>query len=139
LAVSGNITTYVERGDTIAVGSEIMLVSAGGSYSVASGLTTVPLSRPYLGANLTSVEIHRLKNCTTGKYLVTYHPVIRGYYQINLMTNSVDEVQYVEFLSEGGLGGNYTLTVVSESAGQTVSATTAWLLGLLREQYRRCP
>jgi hypothetical protein len=37
----------------------------------------------------------------------------------------VDEVQYVEFESEGGLGGTYTITVTAQVKGRTLSHTSA--------------
>ncbi len=72
--------------------------------------THVPLSKPYRGANSTSVMIYRVTNCTTGKYQMTYTPTVRGYYQVSLMTNAVEAVQTVQLMSDGHLGGNLTLT-----------------------------
>ena len=133
LRIENDVSDLLERGDTVIILSEAMLVADEGVFDVVSGdssnyYTVVPLSRPYLGDNATSVTIYKVENCTAGKYLVTYTPNVRGYYQISLRTLSVNEVQFVEILSEGDLGGNYTLTVVSQLNGKTVSATTEDLL-----------
>ena len=67
-------------------------------------------------------------NCTAGKYLVQYLPEVRGFYHVSIQVPSVQEVQLIEIVSDGNLGGNFTLTVAAEdSEGTLVYSTTSIL------------
>lgn len=127
ITVLGDVTTRIAREDTILVVTETMMVSNTATYNFAGISTTVPLRRPYLGKSNSNFEVFKLSNCSTGKYTVTYTPKVRGYYNINILTQNVNEVQKVEFLTSGGLSGNYTLTVTSVVDGQLIAQTSTVL------------
>jgi hypothetical protein len=127
ITVGGDVTSLLMRGDTILVVTETMMISKTATFDYSGTNTTVPLSRPFLGSTTSSFEVYKLSNCSTGKYTVTYTPEVRGYYEINVLTQSVAEVQQVQFLSIGGLGGNYTLTVTSVVDGSLISQTSSVL------------
>ena len=147
--VNATAAAPVARGDTILVGQETMQVASyyatngqppyNANLTISNyggitklGHTVVPLARPYLGPSVTNVPVYRLRNCSTGSYLVTYAPFVRGTYQVNVQVPAVNEVQQVAFYTTGtgSLGGNYTLTaaVTNPSTGLTTAATTAPLL-----------
>ena len=101
LVVNATAAAPVARGDTILVGQETMQVAsyyatngqppynANVSLSTYGGVTNLghsvlPLARPYLGPSFTHLPVYRLRNCTTGSYLVTYTPWIRGAYRVNV-------------------------------------------------------
>jgi hypothetical protein len=92
--------------------------------------SSVPLSRPYIGDSITvgsPVNVYKLFNCTTGKYRVTYTPAVRGFYTINVLTKSVNEIQYFEFYSDqsyGNLNGTFTLTPSAMVDGYIRAQTT---------------
>jgi len=123
LYIFHDASNQVERGDTIKVGQETMLVTEEvellNVFTTVGGLnrySRVPLARPYLGDTIQNFNLYRLtndnykcSNCSTGKYLVRYFPTVRGYYHINVATRSVNEVQFVEIISTSkSLGGSFT-------------------------------
>lgn len=125
VTIQGNTSNTVFRGDSIVVGQEVLLVDASAPYSSTATLSIIPLSRPYLGANISNAIVHKVINCTTGTYSASYSPSIRGLYSISVKTPSVDEVQLVQFKSSGLLNGSYTLTVSATSLGVSQTQTTA--------------
>jgi hypothetical protein len=127
IIIAGDVTTGIARGDTILVVTETMMVSNTAVYSFTGVTTTVPLGRPFLGQSNSNFLVFKLSNCSTGKYTVTYTPKVRGYYNINILTENVNEVQKIEFLTNGALGGNYTLTVTSVVSGQLIAQTSSIL------------
>ena len=122
--VQGNSSGVIFRGDSIVVGLEVLLVDFSAPYITTAVSSIIPLSRPYLGANISDVPVHKIQNCTTGTYLATYVPSIRGSYAVSVKTPSVDAVQLVQFSSSGGLNGSYTLTVSVMSLGVKYTQTT---------------
>ena len=103
--------------------------------------TIVPLSRAYLGDTSSSLSVYKLSpNCTAGKYLVQYLPEVRGFYHVSIQVPSVQEVQLIEIVSDGNLGGNFTLTVAAEDAeGTLVYSTTSILDMTSSESNIECP
>eukprot|EP01037_Dinobryon_pediforme_P044473 gene44473-56271_t len=110
----------LDRGNTISIAGQVYRVSDYGSFDGSR----ITLNKPYRGANYSSVAVYRTANCTTGNYLISYQPSIRGYYRLNVQTNAVDPVQVVDIFSQGNLGGNFTLTVTSTVDGEVVSYAT---------------
>jgi hypothetical protein len=123
LKFSGNIPNSLNRGDSVAFSGETFMVADSGVFRD----NVLTLSRPYRGLDLTNYTVYQVTNCTTGQYLVSYQPSVRGKYQINLKTNAVDEIQQVYMTSFGNLGGNYTLTVSLVVEGQSVMYTSEQL------------
>ncbi|CAM6003542.1 unnamed protein product, partial [Sphagnum balticum] len=133
ILVFADITAFVFRGDTLLIGVEIIPVSFVGAYTYVNGLTTVPLERRYKGSSGTNISIYKTDQCVTGTYRLSYTPSVRGLYNIFVRTPSLNEVQIITFFSFGGLGGNYTLSVVTENSYEqiVVETTTPLSLGAL--------
>ena len=108
ITTNSDFTAKVRRGDSIKVGEEIMMISTDSTLEFSS--QKVPLSRPYLGNDLSPFDVYKITNCTTGKYRITYTPKIRGRYNINILTKSVNEVQFFEIYADQNLNGVFKLT-----------------------------
>jgi len=107
LNTSSDFTGLIERGETLRVVTETMMVDLDEDKVITS--TSVPLSRPFLGDSTMMFDVYKIENCTAGTYKVTYWPEIRGMYDLSIELPSVAEIQYVEFYAEGGLAGNFTV------------------------------
>jgi hypothetical protein len=94
---SVDFSATLRRGDTISVVAETLMVSTDPSTEFSAD--RIPLSRPFLGDSTQNFSVYKVDNCTTGKYLVTYFPQVRGQYRLKLETQAVSGVRYVEIRS----------------------------------------
>jgi hypothetical protein len=121
----GSTVNSVSRGDTVVVNGVDMLVDDYGAFDTSNAShSIITLNRPYLGDTVLNQSVYKLLNCTTGLYRVTYKPNLRGHYEVDLRTNSINEVQYVDLFSLGNLGGSYTIAVSAMVDGDIVTRST---------------
>lgn len=124
VTIYANTSGLLSRGDSLRIGSEVLMVDMVAPYTVTSGVSYVPIARPYLGRSANGLSVYRVLNCTTGKYVVSYPSLVRGAYSIEVRTPAVDEVQQVFFSTSSSLNGSYTLSVTATSLGRTTTLTT---------------
>ncbi|KDO30965.1 hypothetical protein SPRG_04153 [Saprolegnia parasitica CBS 223.65] len=115
-----NVQSPLQRGDTIVVGREIHTVDTiFGTF----GATTVPLAEAYNGLDGQLVPVYKA-GARTGKYRVSFVPLVKGNYTLDAYVPPVSEVQTVTTASTSLLGGTFALTFSGLASGVLTNATT---------------
>lgn len=109
-----DLSTAVQRGGSIAIAGETHVVNPDVAETFDS--TSLPLASPFLGETGT-YNVFEIGD-DTGKYTVSYTPLVRGDYSVTVKKPAVWETQRVQTVVEPGgedLSGTFTLTYQGET------------------------
>jgi len=125
VVTTADLTTEVKRGDKVVILGQVYTVDETATFDA----TNLPLSTVYNGADASSLDIFvstffdSATNCETGTHVVTYTPLVRGSYSLDIKIPMVSEVQRIttSVSAESALSGTFDLSF-TDSTGTTKAA-----------------
>jgi hypothetical protein len=123
---SVDVSALLVRGDVIIVGEEVHTVSSENAFTSS----IVPLTSVYKGITSDDVQVYVSSSlstsyaslhpsvsssCETGTYYVTYHPLVRGDYELSIALAPLDEIQSITTSVDAysSLSGSFNLTITT--------------------------
>jgi hypothetical protein len=130
---TADLRSSVPRGSDIIVGQERFRVSAGGLYTSSQVTLDSMYLHPTPGSPVAvyaaSTAEAAVGGTGTGTYVVTYLPLIRGTYRLDITLPPVQEVVTIRIEASTALAGDYYIKVGDQTAGPFLVSATASSIG----------
>jgi hypothetical protein len=129
MVTSQDLQPHAPRGSEIIVGKQRFRISAGGTYTASLVTLDSMYLHPTPGSPLpvytAGTAEAALTGTGTGTYVVTYLPLIRGTYRLDVTLPPVAEVVRIRIGASTALAGDYYIKIGDQTAGPFLVSASA--------------